>query len=196
MRPAQPVNVFRRAGRISRPSFPRSGNRLPAGPSSAGPLGRRSTSEGTRRRSGPEAQPGQIASSMNGTSGCRGSRRSRRRSVLRCRRPTRALAQPGAKRRMRQVGGGFGKRRHGKRLRGRAMAQPRNLRKDEPHPMTALAAGAELIQYGLVHRLLRINKPLQLKAIVHSPRRTYRSASRHRRQDLHDLRRGQIGVLF
>src|SRR4030081_3867901 len=85
-----------------------------------------------------------------------------------------ALAQPRAKDGMRQVSGGFGKRRHSERLRRAAMAEPRNLRKDEPHPVTALAAGAELTQYGLVYRLLRIDKPLQLKAIVHRPRRSYR----------------------
>jgi hypothetical protein len=72
---------------------------------------------------------------------------------------------------MRQVGGGFGKRRHSERLRGHALAEPRDLRKDEPHPVTALAAGAELTHDGLVYRLLRINKPLQLKAIVHRPQR-------------------------
>src|SRR6266542_6180942 len=81
-----------------------------------------------------------------------------------------ALAQPRAKRGMRHVGGGFGKRRDGERLRRHAMAEPRNLRKDEPHPVAALAAGTKLSQHGRIYGLLRVDEPLQSKAIVHRPR--------------------------
>src|SRR5438046_9079519 len=118
------------------------------------------------------------------------------RTSLNAREQRRALAQPLAQHGMRKLGGGFGERRQRERLRGHAVPEPRDLRKDEPHPVTALTASPQLTHRRLVYGPPRIDKPLQSKATVHRQRRILRSATRHGRQDLDDARRAEIGVLF
>jgi len=66
-----------------------------------------------------------------------------------------------------QVCGGFVERRERELMRHHAVAQARDLREDEPNPVTAPATGAQLAEHCFIYRLLRIDKPLQLKAIVH-----------------------------
>ena len=71
------------------------------------------------------------------------------------------LAQPRAEQLMLEVGAGFGEREDRVGAGGRAAAQPRDLREDEPHPVAGLAAAPQLRQRPLVGAavLLRDDKP-------------------------------------
>ena len=46
-----------------------------------------------------------------------------------------------------------------------ARSQPSDLRKDEPHPMAAFAAGVQLGQHPVEDRRLRIHKALEIVVI-------------------------------
>ena len=58
--------------------------------------------------------------------------------------------------------------------RRRTAAQPVDLREDEPDPMAALAAGAQLVEDGVVDPSLRIDKTLQIKGIACGLHMSYR----------------------
>src|SRR5579883_850724 len=72
-----------------------------------------------------------------------------------------ALAKPRPQNRVAHVGFGFAARSYGEVLGRRALARPPDLRKYEPHPMTRLAARAQLRQDRLDHRLLRLDESLE-----------------------------------
>jgi hypothetical protein len=73
----------------------------------------------------------------------------------------RALAQPRAQERVRQVSARLGQRAERVPARGCASAEPRQLREDEPHPVRALLAGAKLGAHPRIHRGLRCHEAFE-----------------------------------
>src|SRR5579863_2432207 len=71
--------------------------------------------------------------------------------------------QARAENRVIAIGAGLGARSNGEMLRGRAVTQALDLRKYEPHPMTLLAARAQLRQHMRPDRRLRVDKALEIE---------------------------------
>jgi len=68
---------------------------------------------------------------------------------------------------MGDVGASFIERSDAVELRGRRVPKTAQLRKNEPHPVSALATGSQLIQGGREDRLLRDNKTIEIARVAH-----------------------------
>lgn len=62
-----------------------------------------------------------------------------------------------------------------------AAAKSVDLRKNEPHPMAALAPGTQLFTHGVVDRLLGIEEALQVAGTMHGSARQF-SLTQHAQQ--------------
>jgi hypothetical protein len=69
-----------------------------------------------------------------------------------------------------EIGFGFSLGRDGELLRRRAAAQSTDLREYVPHPVTALASGAQLRAHPIEDTILGIDKALQVESVVHLER--------------------------
>src|ERR1700729_1489965 len=79
----------------------------------------------------------------------------------------RAVTQPFAQNRVREIAPGLMDAGDGKALSHRAYAQSLYLRKDEPHPVRTLFAGEKLGPYLCDTRVLRVDEALEMVIIVH-----------------------------
>jgi hypothetical protein len=77
-----------------------------------------------------------------------------------------ALPQPGPKYRVRQIRPRLFQRPNRKPLRHRTPAQPSNLRKNKPHPMTPLLPRPQLLTHPCINQILRLQKPPQVVRIT------------------------------
>src|SRR5262249_7258925 len=78
-----------------------------------------------------------------------------------------ALDEPWTEDRVRQIGACLGQGGNGEFARQLAGAEPRDLRKDEPHPMSPLSPVAQFDANPVVNRSLSIDKSLQIVRIAH-----------------------------
>ena len=85
---------------------------------------------------------------------------------------------------MRQISPGLIQRPDGIALCHRAVTEPRQLRKHEPHPVTSLLAHAELLLHPLDDRCLSCHEPAETEAIGHClPRNLIQNSDRLIRQN-------------
>jgi hypothetical protein len=68
---------------------------------------------------------------------------------------------------MAKIRPGLGERGDGIPTRHSADTEPRNLGKHEPHPMTGLAAAAQLGEHAFVNGVLPFDEPLEIESIGH-----------------------------
>ncbi len=78
-----------------------------------------------------------------------------------------ALDEPGAEHRVGEVGAGLGEPGDGIPAGGLAVAETGDLGQDEPHPVAALAAGAQLGEGGGIRALLGPDEALEVVGIAH-----------------------------